>query len=168
MNAEQRIALARAHKNNYYNYTEPSNVIEGRIWVGSMDDAKNTEWLTAHKITHIVNCAYFIQNKTNVQNILVLDAKDTMDYSILELHLPSVIEFCDNAFQNPDARILFHCIAGVNRSPTLAIAYSILKFQTDMPRIERFANIFENLMKIRPVILDNEDFYQQLLGFARA
>jgi predicted protein tyrosine phosphatase len=168
---EARLRVARAKWNGDYTYTAPSVVVPGRIWVGSMSDAANIEWLNAHKITHVVNCGQAlykykerIVNQTMIQDVLVVNADDCADYPILS-HLPQVVEFCDKA--GPDARILFHCMAGVNRSPALVLAYATLRSPTIGSGVERLLAVFEALMAVRPIILENDTYYHQLLNWAR-
>ena len=169
---ETRLHAARARWNGNYTYTAPSVVVVDRLWVGSMTDAANIEWLNAHKITHVVNCGQALYKykerilpQTMIQHVLVVDADDSAGYPILS-HLPSVAEFCDKA--GPDARILFHCMAGVNRSPALALAYVCLRSRTmgETSRLERFCVVFEALMVVRPIVLENLDYYEQLLAWA--
>ena len=173
MNPDQRIQIARSHWASDYTYFKPTPVITGKLWVGSMDDATNIDWLLANKITHVVNCGQplyqyneRVGHKAGLKDVMVLNAEDTLGYLLLAKHLDSVVSFCDTAFLDPSARILFHCMAGINRSPTLVLAYATLRFQTDLPnRLERFAVIFEALMKQRPIILENHDFYKELIAW---
>jgi hypothetical protein len=173
MNADQRIKIARAHWASDYTYFKPTLVITDKLWVGSMDDASNVDWLLANKITHVVNCGqplYQYNERVGyvagLKEVFVVNAEDTLGYPLLTKHLDSVISFCDNAFLDPNTRILFHCMAGINRSPTLVLAYAALRFNLHLETlIERFAVAFEGLMKLRPIIMENEDFYKELIAW---
>lgn len=152
---------------------EPADVLgDGRIWIGSMFDAVNTEWLRLKGITHVLNCAHQVASYakrvtgcTYIREILVLEADDKEDYMILDKHLDDVVRFCDAAFRDSDSKILFHCMAGVNRSATLALAYAA---QIGLEsRIENLADAFVRVMRQRPIILTNGSFYNQLLIWAQ-
>ena len=55
-------------------------------------------------------------------------------------------------------------MAGINRSPTLVLAYAALRFNLQLETlVERFAVAFEGLMKLRPIIMENDDFYKELI-----
>jgi hypothetical protein len=173
MNADQRIQNARAHWASDYSYFKPTPVIADKLWVGSMEDASNVDWLLANKITHVVNCGQPLYQynervgyMAGLKGVMVVNAEDTMGYPLLTKHLDSVVSFCDNAFLDPNTRILFHCMAGINRSPTLVLAYAALRFNLHLETmVERFAVAFEGLMKLRPIIMENEDFYKELIAW---
>ena len=171
MNPDKRIQIARAQWASEYTYTKPTPVIAGKLWVGSMDDASNVDWLIENKITHVVNCGqplYQYNERVGyvagLKGVFVVNAEDTTGYPLLTKHLDSVVSFCDKAFLDPDTRILFHCMAGINRSPTLVLAYAALRFNLHLETlVERFAVAFEGLMKLRPIIMENDDFYKELI-----
>lgn len=158
---------------------EPADVIgDESVWIGSMFDAVNTEWLRLKGITHVVNCADAVSSyakrvtdTTLIREVLVLEAEDDAEYMILDRHLDDVVRFCDDAFRgDPNAKILFHCMAGVNRSATLALAYvscSSVRGRCEGNRIERLASAFVRVMRQRPIILTNDSFYNQLLIWAQ-
>ncbi len=55
--------------------------------------------------------------------MLKIAASDEHSYRIIDKHIDEVIEFLDNALEKDSHRVLFHCLAGINRSVTLCIAY---------------------------------------------
>jgi hypothetical protein len=158
-------------------YYPPADVWgDGKLWIGSSMDASNCKWLNEKGITHVVNCAEPLGSyvsriaSTRVRDVIVLNAHDDLGYMILDHHLDDVLRFCDRAYTNDsNTRILIHCMAGVNRSATLALAYaaSTSSVQSNQSRLERFADVFVHVMKQRPIILTNDDFYNQLLIWAQ-
>jgi protein-tyrosine phosphatase len=156
---------------------EPADVFgDGSVWIGSMFDAVNMEWLREQGITHVVNCADAVASyakrvtgNTVIREVLVLEAEDSAEYMILDRHLDDVLRFCDAAFRGDcRAKILVHCMAGVNRSATLALAYAACSSQRgcEGSRIQRLADAFVRVMRKRPIILTNVEFYNQLLIWA--
>ena len=84
--------------------------------------------------THIINCdsrrestSVWVRSELFV---LWLQSFDEPDYPILSRHLATLTTFIDAALEEPTARIYIHCLAGINRSATLAIAYACSKTGT--------------------------------------
>lgn len=174
MDIYERIQAIRSRHSPELVFYPPSVVVPNKIWIGSMWDARNTDWLYETGITHVINCASPLQSykssvmaKANIQSCLVLNTEDEESYEILKKPLEDVVEFCNQAFaQDPNAKLLFHCMAGVNRSAALSLAYASVGDFPDAPKLprgERFVKAFESLMEVRPNILTNRGFYEQLL-----
>ena len=152
----------------------PACLLTPRIWVGSSNDATDIEWLNKNHVTHIINCAHAIPqyeknivNHTKIRTVWVLESIDDPDYPILEKHLDTVHQCLKEAFYNPDAKVLIHCQAGMNRSPALAIAACTgLYPHSSSTRLSRFVIFYETVARQRPFILENEGFFQQLLAWA--
>jgi protein-tyrosine phosphatase len=146
----------------------PADVMgDGRIWIGSAGDALNIQWLLDQNITHVVNCGPALSSyarriaRTNVREVLVLEAEDDEDYPIFK-HFDVVSQFCSSVLNDQTSRVLFHCIAGINRSAALALAYATT-LSTEGSRLETLAQLLVNVRSQRPVILTNEGFYNQLI-----
>ena len=173
---DDRIAAARAQHTHRLVFQEPTRVTD-KLWLGSCFDAKDIEFLRGERITHVVNCAdplplfetYTVKD-ADLRAWIVLNADDDRDYPILERHLDTVTEFIDRALLEPDAKVLVHCRAGVNRSATLVLAYAALvgarRDLRPFGRLEAFATVFEHVMEERPMILANDGFYAQLVEWA--
>jgi protein-tyrosine phosphatase len=103
---------------------------------------------------------------SSVTEYACLNADDDPGYPILDLHFATTKEFMDRALQRPDSQILVHCMAGINRSATLVLAYVSQRDTTStLQKVERFARYFDIVMIQRPIILMNEGFYEQLLDW---
>ena len=149
----------------------PCKVTE-RIWLGSMWDANDVDWLRRTGITHVVNCAQpndrferVTCREAGIRGALVLDADDEPDYPILRLHNKTVKTFMDRVLAEPDTKVLIHCMAGVNRSAALILAYMSYHEDLDVQR-SKFLHIYEHVLKQRPIILLNDGFYEQLVQWA--
>ena len=146
----------------------PACRVTNRIWLGSKYDVTDTMWMRDNKITHVLNCATPLErfDPSSVVEYACLNADDDPGYPILALHFATVKEFMDRALERPDSQILVHCMAGINRSATLVLAYvSQRDATTTLQKVERFARYFDIVMLQRPVILMNEGFYEQLLDW---
>ena len=164
---ERRIVSIRSRQSMVFRNI-PACRVTSRIWLGSRYDAIDDDWLREEGITHVLNCAYEIPgfNPSTVRECMVLNADDHPDYPILERHFEATQYFLDRALMESDSQILVHCMAGINRSATLALAYA--SYHSDRAiRFYRFADCFERVMEERPFILSNEGFYQQLLEWLR-
>ena len=88
---------------------------------------------------------------------LKIHANDDSNTNIME-HFDKIRDFLDS---QPDESIkLIHCVAGMNRSATLATAYYMYK--TKQP----LAVALQYMVALRPIILRNENFVMQLVVWA--
>ena len=177
--AMERILNARAKHSHAVIFPPPTRVTP-RIWLGSREDAMNVEFLTENRITHVVNCAQSLAGfvsrvvpEASIKSHIVLDAHDDERYPILERHLDAVTQFMDTVLADPESTVLIHCMAGINRSATLVLAYVAQKQTMDgtmdsgKTLLERFADVFESVMEVRPIILMNRGFFYSLIRWAQ-
>ena len=170
----ERILNARAKHSHAVIFPPPTRVTP-RIWLGSREDARNVEFLRENSITHVVNCAQSLAGfvsrvvpEASIKSHIVLDAHDDERYPILERHLDAVTQFMDTVLADPESTVLIHCMAGINRSATLVLAYVAQKQTMDgKTLLERFADVFESVMEMRPIILMNRGFFYSLIRWAQ-
>ena len=93
----------------------------------------------------------------NIEDKLEIHAKDDTGTDIMQ-HFEKVKDFLDK--QSDDEIKFIHCVAGMNRSATLATAYYIYK--TGRNLIEAI----QYMVALRPIILRNENFIKQLVVWA--
>ena len=137
-----------------------------RVLVGSVLHATAVHMLRSIGVTMVINVAA-AQCRVPMSEFEAagieyhaLEAKDEEGYPILEQHYPTV-----HALLKPvlggQGRALVHCVAGRNRSVTLAVAAVMLHERRPLPLIARRA------FQRRPFILTNMSFRRQLSELAR-
>ena len=100
--------------------------ITGRLAVGgSIGTTENMQAITQAGITHIVNMQSEFDDRvltdgTGVQ-ILWNGCEDDFLHKPPELFWKGVL-FTLDALQDPQAKVLFHCAAGIHRSPLMLLA----------------------------------------------
>ena len=145
-------------------YTYKISRILDFLFLGGFTQAENKELLKQLGITHVINCAegevqtgqdYYDDDIT----YMGFEAADEEDYYIMQ-HFDEVYKLIEEA-RVSGGKVLIHCIAGVNRSGALTVAYCMMHF--NMGPIEA-ATFVKN---IRPQILSNDEFRRQLIEFAK-
>lgn len=135
-------------------------IVEG-IWLGDASDAMDIDTLKKHGIDCVVNCAE--QGTLTCEeyypfgwNYLGLKCEDKANYDILGKHLDEFVAFMDECVDN-NRKVLVHCIAGINRSATLLIAYLVRR------RGMCLKDAISLCHAKRPIILTNEAFVISLI-----
>jgi hypothetical protein len=112
-------------------------------------------WLAECNVTHVVNMAakdvrYMLPSSVKT---LCVAADDNDSYDLFA-HWPDVFSFISSAVTGS---VFIHCVAGINRSASFAVAAVCL--------IERrsFLSVFREVLRRRPGILSNLHFQCQLL-----
>ncbi|XP_028968840.1 dual specificity protein phosphatase 16 [Galendromus occidentalis] len=131
------------------------------LYLGSQTDAHNRQVLWDHNITYVLNVsatcpkADFI-SETQFMRIAVND-----NYSEkLMPHFGKAFHFLDRVRESSGC-VLVHCLAGISRSPTIAIAYVMkhLRMSSD--------DAYRYVKSKRPTISPNFNFLGQLLEYER-
>lgn len=95
----------------------PSEILPGRVWLGSFDNASRVELLKAMGITHILNCV------CNCQPLY----KNSFVYHTVSSSPPNFDEcgeFLESVLSSKaENRVLIHCMTGASRSPSVAVAF---------------------------------------------
>jgi|JI6StandDraft_1071083.scaffolds.fasta_scaffold13545_2 protein-tyrosine phosphatase len=142
-----------------YFENECTEILEG-LYVSGEKVAKDYEALKKHGITHIVNCAAdYCENwfEDRGINYLAFFLKDSQNESI-ECLFYRVIEFIESALKSK-RKILVHCIQGISRSVTMAIAYVMFVYKYDYKKAEAFVK------QKRGVASPNNGFMVELIQF---
>jgi len=104
------------------------------LWLGSLDDALNINFITENNINCIINCTInkeFINMEIEYKyRIPIKDDKSLEEQYLLFCLLDKIVEIITNHYINRD-RILIHCFAGKQRSLTCLLAFLIT--HTKMP-----------------------------------
>uniref|UniRef100_A0A0N4ZSP9 Protein-tyrosine-phosphatase n=1 Tax=Parastrongyloides trichosuri TaxID=131310 RepID=A0A0N4ZSP9_PARTI len=109
-------------------------------------------------ITHIIDCTN-IPNPKKFNDVKLLEIPiDDKERVKIDIHFDSVIEFVKEA-KNSDGKVLIYCVAGVSRSPTLAII-SLVALE-DVSLKESYLHV----NNVRPIISPNIGFWRQMIEF---
>lgn len=133
------------------------------LFLGSQKDALDNELLLRHGITRVINLSENCPRPTSLpddlQHFLRIPVNDTYSAKLLP-HFDSAYQFIENAKQEGE-KVLIHCLAGISRSPTVAIAYVMRSRK--MTNDEAY-----NFVKCRrPTISPNFNFLGQLFEYER-
>lgn len=132
--------------------------IEDTIFLGDKSHASLLELLSSLCITHIINVTkdipcYFL----NDFEYLRINIDDLLTENIIP-HLLEVIKFISTSIKvNPDAKFLFHCAAGISRSPAIVIGYIMWRDK------KSFYDTFLQVQEQRYCIDPNFAFCTQLI-----
>ena len=138
-----------------------SEVILGELYVSGWLVAEDWEQLESRGITHVINTACSV-SKCPFQNHIVylpLSIDDNRSEDILAYIYPC-IEFIEGAISS-GGRVLVHCMEGVSRSCSIAIAYIMWKQNLSYMEAQEF------VQTARPVCQPNPNFICQLLDFQK-
>lgn len=103
--------------------TSQLNFVCSHVAVGSEDDAHNIALLDSQGVTHVLNLTTndFNSQVAQTRQCLKIVLQDSLSEDLLS-HLKTAIEFIEQA-RKSQGRILVHCIAGISRSVSVAVAY---------------------------------------------
>ena len=138
-----------------------------------MYDAQHSERLNENGITHIINATPDLplrtESKYKCLRVPVLDSPSQSIRDYFELvsdfigsfvvfvqravHLPVCL---DAALRSKTNKVLVHCSAGISRSPTLVLAYMIMRYHLSVNEA------FEKMRALRPIVDPNIGFIVQL------
>lgn len=138
------------------------------LFVGGFPDEETVEILRREKIDIIINCCAgeyrtpdALQTEFVVYNI---SAEDQSDYMILYHCYEKFAAIVQNATRL-GRRIFVHCIAGINRSVTLCLAYLMQYYSMDIITCIRLFQAHGRIDILRNVSFRHQlvDFYLNLL-----
>jgi hypothetical protein len=167
---DARIDLARA-RSRHDGSARPSRFPgEPPIFVGSVGHAKDVEALVELGVGAVLNCAPSVckdpRRKYEAAGIAYaeVEASDDKTFPLLQRCLPPATAFLDAqrgaGGGGSGSGVLVHCMAGSNRSATLAAAHIMLRDRREL------LELFPECVAARPSILQNVAFQLQLCELA--
>eukprot|EP00731_Ephydatia_muelleri_P016613 Em0009g1037a len=131
-----------------------------RLYIGDSGDARDIEKLDKKRITYVLNAAAGEARTEGIYGkhikCLRLDIIDESWYDISK-HIDGALEFIAEA-KAKKAGILVHCVAGVSRSVTVAMAYFMVCEGWSLKKTSRQA------CRRRAASYPNIGFFKYLMG----
>ena len=154
------LSMIRRKSNSRLTWTDTeATEILPNLYLGSyrdvckLDHTARVSVMDDYSLFHII-----VDNeKQNRADKLEINAKDDGDTNIMS-HFAEIRDFLDK--QPADGIKIIHCVAGMNRSATLAVAYYIYKTKCSL------FYALQHMVTLRPIILRNENFLKQLVVWA--
>lgn len=111
------------------------NKIVKRLYLGSVNAAKNKKFFEKNKIGAVLNCSkerdiphYFSQNKKiEYMRVPVDDSLEEIDFELMYKLMPSIVEFIHKHVYILKQNVLVHCMQGRARSCIAVAAYLVAK-----------------------------------------
>jgi len=143
--------------------TNAAEIVDG-IWLGEANDAMDIETLKKNGVNSVINCADQATLTCGEYypigwSYLGIECDDKANYDIIGKHLNEFTDFMDECVVNK-RKVLVHCVAGINRSATLLIAYLVRR--RGMSLIDAISLCHAK----RPIILTNEAFVMSLIEWS--
>ncbi|XP_058481595.1 dual specificity protein phosphatase 16 isoform X1 [Solea solea] len=131
------------------------------LYLGCQRDVLNKELMQQNDIVYVLNASNTCPKPDFIpeSHFLRVPVNDSFCEKILPW-LDRSVEFIEKA-KASNARVLVHCLAGISRSATIAIAYIMKRMDMTLDEAYRFVK------EKRPTISPNFNFLGQLLDFEK-
>jgi len=129
------------------------------LYIGNLRSAKNKKQLKTVGITHILVASPVEPEFPKQFNYKCINVDDSDDADLAQ-HLQGCFEYIDTAISSGGI-VLIHCLVGISRSPSIAIAYLMFK---DHLSYEEAADFVK---KKQPLMEPNMGFVRQLKEFEK-
>lgn len=131
------------------------------LYLGCQRDVLNKDLMQQNDIAYVLNASNTCPKPDFIpdSHFLRVPVNDSFCEKILPW-LDRSVEFIEKA-KASNARVLVHCLAGISRSATIAIAYIMKRMDMNLDEAYRFVK------EKRPTISPNFNFLGQLLDFEK-
>ncbi|KAI5094193.1 dual specificity protein phosphatase 16 [Silurus meridionalis] len=142
------------------NSSGPTRILP-HLYLGCQRDVLNRDLMQQNDIAYVLNASNTCPKPDFVpeSHFLRVPVNDSFCEKILPW-LDKSVEFIEKA-KACNARVLVHCLAGISRSATIAIAYIMKRMDMSLDEAYRFVK------EKRPTISPNFNFLGQLLDFEK-
>lgn len=140
--------------------TGPTRILP-HLYLGCQRDVLNKDLMQQNEIAYVLNASNTCPKPDFIpdSHFLRVPVNDSFCEKILPW-LDRSVEFIEKA-KACNARVLVHCLAGISRSATIAIAYIMKRMNMSLDEAYRFVK------EKRPTISPNFNFLGQLLDFEK-
>uniref|UniRef100_A0AAV2IW50 Dual specificity phosphatase 16 n=1 Tax=Knipowitschia caucasica TaxID=637954 RepID=A0AAV2IW50_KNICA len=138
----------------------PTRILS-HLYLGCQRDVLNKELMQQNEIAYVLNASNTCPKPDFIpeSHFLRVPVNDSFCEKILPW-LDRSVEFIEKA-KACNAHVLVHCLAGISRSATIAIAYIMMRMNMSLDEAYRFVK------EKRPTISPNFNFLGQLLDFEK-
>ena len=154
-------------ENNVINFSSNTDIskITDAIYVGNMSTGTNLELLKSLGITHVISAlSYFDPPHPNEFEYLSIFCHD-WEFEPISLRFTESNAFIQDAIDQ-GGKVYIHCMSGISRSVTLAMAYLVTSFALEKSD-RSVADILESIRERRLVANPNPGFIAQLEEFQK-
>lgn len=136
--------------------TEPLSFVEDGIFLGTFEGSQNLELIRVNRIERVLSLLDDFSEFQEFEGVRYLKVRisDKIKTDLLQV-LDECLRFIWDA-QSKGENILVHCVAGISRSPSVLIAYFMVKCSVSYYTARNYVN------KGRPGIYPNKGFIKQL------
>lgn len=140
----------------------PIDRVDENIYIGNYIGASELDYLRNNGITHVINTAAELPNyhekTTGIKyfNITLFDDSTPNGEKLLDLLDPSFETIKNILKDNPRARILVHCAAGMSRSASIVMYYLMRRYS------QTYDEALDNLKQCRWLVKPNTWYEIQL------
>ncbi|NXU40888.1 DUS16 phosphatase, partial [Drymodes brunneopygia] len=140
--------------------TGPTRILP-HLYLGCQRDVLNKELMQQNDIGYVLNASNTCPKPDFIpeSHFLRVPVNDSFCEKILPW-LDNSVDFIEKA-KASNGRVLVHCLAGISRSATIAIAYIMKRMDMSLDEAYRFVK------EKRPTISPNFNFLGQLLDFEK-
>ncbi|NXQ18321.1 DUS16 phosphatase, partial [Peucedramus taeniatus] len=140
--------------------TGPTRILP-HLYLGCQRDVLNKELMQQNDIAYVLNASNTCPKPDFIpeSHFLRVPVNDSFCEKILPW-LDKSVDFIEKA-KASNGRVLVHCLAGISRSATIAIAYIMKRMDMSLDEAYRFVK------EKRPTISPNFNFLGQLLDFEK-
>ena len=139
----------------YQDSDNDMNLIEDGLYLGCIEAARGAERLRKTGITHVLGLldSFRFYDQYDGIEYMLIELPDYYNQNILQ-YLPQALGFIAKGLRT--GKVLVHCAAGVSRSASIVVAYTMVKHSLT------FTEAATQVRSKRSCIWPNEGFQKQI------